>query len=69
MTVDLSTLHPGASFNFSQHLMGINGKRSQKTAFIDDQGKMSYGELDQAIRSMAQGLLDLGLERDTGCFY
>jgi len=64
MTVDLSTHHPGASFNFAQHLMGINAKRPQKTAFIDDQGKMSYGELDQAIRSMAQGLLNLGLERE-----
>ena len=64
MTIDLAALHPGTPFNFAQHLITINAGRPNKVAFIDHQGQLTYGELERAIRSVAQGLLNLGLERE-----
>jgi benzoate-CoA ligase len=64
MTIDLAALHPGTPFNFAGHLIQVNAGRPDKTAFIDDRGRLSYGQLAKAIRSMAQGLLNLGLERE-----
>ena len=40
----------GPSFNFAQHLLERNAKRPDKTAFIDDQGRVSYGELALRVR-------------------
>ena len=40
---------PGERFNFAQHLIERNAQRPAKTAFIDDHGQLSYGDLaDQA---------------------
>ena len=64
MTIDLAALHPGTPFNFAGHLIQVNAGRPDKTAFIDDRGRLSYGQLAKAIRSMAQGLLNLGLDRE-----
>ncbi len=52
---------PDASFNFAQHLITRNAGRVQKTAFIDDLGQISYGELAQRIQRMAGALLNSGL--------
>ena len=52
---------PDASFNFAQHLITRNAGRVQKTAFIDDLGQISYGELAQRIQRMAGALLASGL--------
>ncbi len=54
----------GAHFNFSQHLIHRNSARAAKAAFIDDQGSLSFGELDQRIRRMAAALLALGVRRE-----
>ena len=54
----------GAHFNFAQHLIQRNSGRAAKAAFIDDQGALSFGELEQRIRRMAAALLALGVRRE-----
>jgi benzoate-CoA ligase len=55
---------PGASFNFAQHLVAINTQRAEKIAFVDDRGSLRYGELQDRVQRIAQGLLQLGLQRE-----
>ena len=55
---------PGERFNFAQHLIDCNAFRPSKTAFVDDQGSLSYVELESRIRRMAAGLRALGLRRE-----
>jgi benzoate-CoA ligase len=55
---------PPASFNFAAHLLGCNVHRADKAAFIDDQGRLSYGELDDQVRRLAAGLGATGLRRE-----
>ncbi len=55
---------PGSRFNFADHLMQLNSERLTKTAFIDDQGRLSYGELFDRVRSLAQALSASGLRRE-----
>ena len=55
---------PGPLFNFAQHLITCNLARTAKTAYIDDQGSLSYGELAQRIRRLAAALLALGVRRE-----
>jgi benzoate-CoA ligase len=55
---------PGERFNFAQHLIVRNTGRAAKTAFIDDHGSLSYGELADRIRRMAAALLAAGLRRE-----
>jgi len=55
---------PQAPFNFAQHLLQTNAGRADKPAFIDDQGRLSYGALDERVRRLAAGLRALGLKRE-----
>jgi benzoate-CoA ligase len=55
---------PGATFNFAQHLIALNQQRTGKVAYIDDQGTLSYGDLEQRLRSTAAALLALGIRRE-----
>jgi benzoate-CoA ligase len=55
---------PPAEFNFAQHLIRLNAGRADKTALIDDHGQLSYGELAEKVRRMANGLQSLGLRRE-----
>ena len=55
---------PGDSFNFAQHLLAANAQRADKTAFIDDQGTLSYGQLEERMRRVAAGLRALGIKRE-----
>ena len=55
---------PPADFNFAQHLIASNAKRTGKTALIDDVGSLTYGELHDQIRRFAGGLKALGLKRE-----
>ena len=55
---------PGGRFNFAQHLIARNAGRAAKTAFIDDHGSLSYGELSDRVRRMAAALLAAGLRRE-----
>ena len=64
MTTTDSIAAPGERFNFAQHLLQLNKARAAKTAFIDDQGVLSYGELDERVRRTAAALRGLGLRRE-----
>ncbi len=55
---------PPVRFNFAQHLLGLNTGRAGKAAFVDDQGVLTYGVLDERVRQMAAGLRSLGLRRE-----
>lgn len=62
---DTPTVAPlGDSFNFAQHLLTLNAKRADKHAFVDDQGALSYGQLDERVRRVATGLRSLGIKRE-----
>jgi benzoate-CoA ligase len=55
---------PPAQFNFAEHLIGCNQGRAAKTAYIDDQGSLSFGELADRVRRMAGALLAAGVRRE-----
>jgi benzoate-CoA ligase len=55
---------PSADFNFAQYLIVTNAPRPEKTALIDDRGRLSYGELAEQIRRFAGGLQAMGLKRE-----
>jgi len=54
----------GPSFNFAQHLIALNTGRALKTAYTDDHGTLSYGELADRVRRIATALLGSGLRRE-----
>jgi benzoate-CoA ligase len=55
---------PPESFNFAHHLLAINADRHAKPAYIDDQGTLTYGALDERVRRLAAGLRGLGIRRE-----
>lgn len=55
---------PEGRFNFAQHLLDINQQRAEKTAYIDDQGTLTYGELAARIQRMASALVKAGIRRE-----
>ena len=55
---------PPEQFNFAQYLLDCNAQRSERPAFIDDAGMLTYGELSQRLRRLAAGLRGLGLKRE-----
>ncbi len=55
---------PAQEFNFAQHLIQRNATRADKVALIDDQGQLTYGELADRVRRMANALQQLGLKRE-----
>jgi len=55
---------PGERFNFAQHLLARNARRPANTAYVDDLGRLSYGELAERIRRMAAALLASDLRRE-----
>jgi benzoate-CoA ligase len=64
MSPALAPAAPPARFNFAQHLIDLNAPRAAKTAYIDDVGRLSYGELAERVRRVAAGLAALGLRRE-----
>jgi benzoate-CoA ligase len=58
------TTAPAAEFNYADYLFALNGDRAGKIAYIDDQGTLSYGDLEQRARRLAQALLDEGIQRE-----
>ncbi|MFN4117555.1 benzoate-CoA ligase family protein [Acidovorax sp.] len=51
-------------FNFAQHLFDLNRHRAAKTAYIDDHGRMGYGELQTRAQQMAAALAAAGVRRE-----
>nr|MDP2189794.1 benzoate-CoA ligase family protein [Rhodoferax sp.] len=64
MTSHADIQPPGPRFNFAQHLITRNLDRPAKTAYIDDQGSLSYGDLADRIRRLAAALLASGVRRE-----
>jgi len=52
---------PPARFNFAAHLFALNAPRAAKTAYIDDSGHMTYGELEDRARRFSSALRGLGV--------
>ena len=63
----VNTPPPPARFNFAAHLLATNAGRAGKTAFIDDQGHLTYGQLDEQVRRCAAGLRALACAAKTAC--
>ena len=59
-----SNTPPPERFNFAAHLIERNAMRSNKMAYIDDQGSMTYGELADQVRRFAAALATLGVRRE-----
>jgi benzoate-CoA ligase len=55
---------PTTPFNFAQHLLARNATRAGKTAYIDDAGRLGYGELETRVRRLAAALLARGIHRE-----
>ncbi|MGQ0697877.1 MAG: benzoate-CoA ligase family protein [Panacagrimonas sp.] len=50
--------------NFAAHLIALNARRADKTAYIDNFGELSYGHLAIAVRRLASQLIALGIRRE-----
>ena len=55
---------PGAPFNFAEHLFALHRQRSDRLAYIDDRGPLSYGQLEQRARRLAGALQAAGVRRE-----
>ncbi|MFM7332044.1 MAG: benzoate-CoA ligase family protein, partial [Brachymonas sp.] len=64
MTPNHQTTAAPAQLNFAAHLLALNSERSSKTALIDDQGSLTYGESTQQVQCVASSLAASGLRRE-----
>ena len=55
---------PPEAFNFAAHLLQANSGRPDKAAFIDDDGAVTYGELENRARRFAAALRERGVKRE-----
>ena len=53
MTRTLTPADLPEKFNFAVHVVEANAHRASKTAYIDDSGSLTYGELGQRVRRFA----------------
>ncbi|RYF76061.1 MAG: benzoate-CoA ligase family protein, partial [Comamonadaceae bacterium] len=51
-------------FNFADHLFSLNRAHAERTAYIDDRGQLSYGDLEDRARRLACVLVSSGLRRE-----
>ena len=51
-------------FNFAQHLFDLNQSRAAKVAYTDDHGTLTYAQLQDQARRLAQGLTAAGIHRE-----
>ena len=55
---------PAERFNFARHVFALNASRADKTAYLDDAGAMTYGELESRARRVASALRASGVRRE-----
>jgi benzoate-CoA ligase len=55
---------PPEAFNFAAHLLQANSGRPDKAALIDDDGAVTYGELENRARRFAAALRERGVKRE-----
>jgi benzoate-CoA ligase len=55
---------PPERFNFARHLFARNSARAARDAYVDDAGRLTYGELEARARRCAAALLAGGLHRE-----
>ena len=55
---------PPPRFNFAEHLFALNRDRADRTAYIDDRGRLSYSELEDRTRRLAAALKAAGVRRE-----
>ncbi|MDQ0015295.1 benzoate-CoA ligase [Variovorax boronicumulans] len=53
-----------ARFNFAEHLFALNRGRADRTAYIDDRGTLTYGQLEDRARRLAAALKATGVRRE-----
>ncbi len=61
---DTGVAAPPDRFNFAEHLLQQNRQHAHKTAFIDDHGTLTYGDLEDRARRMATALRAQGIRRE-----
>ena len=54
----------GTSFNFANYVLQMNEVRSDKIAYIDDYGSITYGEFAKKIAQFGTSLLKSGIKRE-----
>ncbi len=64
LATDTELAAPPTRFNFAQHLIECNALRPNKLAFIDDQGRLTFGEVQGRVRRLAAALRAAGLRRE-----
>ena len=55
---------PPERFNVGQYLLECNSRHPDKTAFVDDSGSLSFAELEDRVRRLAEAMRGLGLRRE-----
>jgi len=55
---------PPEAFNFARHVVDLNASRPDKVAFVDDEARLTYGELAGRVRRLAAGLRVRGVKRE-----
>ncbi len=55
---------PAGTFNFADHLVRLNQHRLEKTAYVDDHGRLTYGALFDRVQRLAAALLSAGVQRE-----
>ncbi|UCH38922.1 MAG: benzoate-CoA ligase family protein [Gammaproteobacteria bacterium] len=63
MSID-NVAAPGEIFNYARYLLDLNQGRADKTAYIDEQGSLSYSELTDRARRLAGALTAAGIRRE-----
>lgn len=64
MQAEIGVAPPSERLNYAAYLLAANAARPGKTAFVDDFGALSYGELETRVRRFAHALRAAGVRRE-----
>ena len=51
-------------FNFAEHLFLLNRSHAERTAYLDDRSRLTYGDLEDRARRLASVLVQAGVRRE-----